>query len=87
MELEQSGNELVGEFKHTGFVFAQRQPAKEHAVALPFQLPHAPMGVLAFAYVEADFQRVVELEDFLVMAPTQFARQCRAIWEYRIDKR
>ena len=52
---------------------------------MPFQFAHAPMGVLAFADVEADFQRVVEFEDFLIVAPTQFARQCRAIWEYRVE--
>lgn len=46
-----------------------------------FQFAHLPTLVDALLHIELHFQRVIALEDFIIMAPCQFVGQRPTFWK------
>lgn len=76
---------LVCEFENALLVLRKSQPLEKRRPDLATQFPDVPVRAGAFRAVEADGEVVGTLQDFQVVAPTQFARQCRAFREVTVQ--
>ena len=57
----------------------------QHAFHLPFQFPDAPMGILSFFLIKRTFKRIINLQEFNIMAPGQNSRHCLEFWVEQIE--
>ena len=51
---------------------------------LTLEFPDAPVLVFALFRIKANFQVGVCLDDFCIMTPAQFSRQCLDFWELQV---
>jgi hypothetical protein len=66
-------------------VLTESQAMEKHTITLSSQLAYTPILLCTLSSVETNLQCVVDFENFNIVAPTQFARQCRAIRECNIQ--